>query len=255
MVRNALAAVLLLTAVVTRPVVTVRAHPVSTQTPAAPAPVVDPALARAYQEQLANISRDLPPSASLSAIWQPLFRLAADRSRAGSPIDENRAALAVTAAYVMDWPVTASAPEATDWPRPRPRRIHLAGRRDLAQHFAVSALISAMAGSPVADVAGFYKEMADMKGASGFSFSDVAANRAGVRFGDAATSSAASARRLQQRVASGVSERDIMPSVADLPDNLTHTELMNRFGGVGGEGYSALLADIDRRVADLAVHR
>jgi hypothetical protein len=46
-----------------------------------------------------------------------------------------------------------------------------------------------------------------------------------------------------------------MPSVADLPDNLTHTELMNRFGGVGGEGYSALLADIDRRVADLAVHR
>ena len=181
--------------------------------------------------------------------------MAVDRSEAGSAVDENRAALAVVAVYVMNWSATVLAPEAPDWPRPVQRRVRLSDRRDLAQHFAVSALLSAMAGSPLAETIGFYKEVADTSGGSGFSFSDVAANRAGVRFGGAATLSLESARRLQQRVASGVSDRDIMPSVAGLPDNLTSTELTNRLGGIGGAGYVALLADIDRRVADLAVHR
>ena len=50
---------------------------------------------------------------------------------------------------------------------------------DLAQHFIVSAVIAAAGGTPIAAAAGVYKELNDARDGSGFSFSDIAADRAG----------------------------------------------------------------------------
>jgi uncharacterized protein YfiM (DUF2279 family) len=96
-------------------------------------------------------------------------------------------------------------------------RITLAGRHDLAQHFVISATLAAWSGEPVADAIGLYKELDDARRGSGFSFVDLAADRAGTRFGEIL---ARNPGRLAEQLASGLSEHDLLPSVGDLPEYL-----------------------------------
>jgi hypothetical protein len=57
------------------------------------------------------------------------------------------------------------------------------GRHDLAQHFAVSAALTALLGAKAAEAAGLLKELLDAEpGGSGFSFCDLAADLSGVAF-------------------------------------------------------------------------
>jgi hypothetical protein len=93
--------------------------------------------------------------------------------------------------------------------------------------------------------------MSDARDGSGFSFSDLAADRAGEMFGAMAAGSEPSARRLQERLASGIAETDLMPPIDGLADNLSEAELERRFGGVGSPAYKAVTDDIRRRVAAL----
>jgi hypothetical protein len=133
--------------------------------------------------------------------------------------------------------------------------LRLRGRVDLAQHFLASAALSATGGAGIADAIGLSKELADSTGGSGFSFTDLAANRAGVRFGEAATSSPASAEGWRRRVRDGFAEDDVMPRVDDLPEFLPDREFRARFGGVGSPPYQALLDEIDRRVSAAPFYR
>jgi hypothetical protein len=132
-----------------------------------------------------------------------------------------------------------------------PAFVQLRQRHDFAQHFLISALIAAEAGTPLADAVGLWKELADARsGGSGFSFNDLAADRAGTRFGELAVGDAA---RLQQRLAAGLSDADLLPQVSDLPEHLPEAEFVARFGGVGGAGYQRLLATIESRIDALPV--
>ena len=93
---------------------------------------------------------------------------------------------------------------------------------------------------------GLYKEIADSRGGSGFSFSDLAADRAGAMFGTLAVESADA---LQKGLTAGLAEEDVMPEIADLVDGLPEPEFLRRFGSVGSPGYDRVVRDIDRRVA------
>jgi len=168
---------------------------------------------------------------------------------------EYRAALVAVAFYMNQWPLTIVASRADDWPRATPRRITLAGRRDLARHFVVSAAMAATVGSTLADAVALFKEMLDGQGRSGFSFSDVAANRAGQRFGTLAAGSAASAATLASRLASPLADDQIMPDTAGLPDGLTDQEFQRRYGAVGSAEYSQLIEEIDSRLSALPLYR
>jgi uncharacterized protein YfiM (DUF2279 family) len=136
-----------------------------------------------------------------------------------------------------------------------PRKVTLNGRTDSPQHFTISAALAAHAGSPLADAIGLYKEVDDSRRGSGFSFNDLAADRAGTRFGELATRSPASARQLQQRAASGLREPDFMPHAADLPEYMPEAEFKRRFGGVGAPAYQGVMDDIERRVAACPLYR
>ena len=64
------------------------------------------------------------------------------------------------------------------------------GREDWARHYALSAALAVLEHPLVSDAAGLMKEELDaLTHGSGFSFGDLAADRAGVRFADAATHS------------------------------------------------------------------
>lgn len=203
---------------------------------------------RAYNERLADAVAQAPRSISLAALLPPLFQLAVQRAAGGDPSVENRAAIIVLALYATGKPLEALVTAAADWHRPAQRSLTLAGRQDLSKHFLVSAAIAAEAGSPLADVIGLHKEVEDSRGGSGFSFSDIGANRAGTRFGELASRSPKRARQLALAVANGVAESDFMPIVSDLPEHLPEAEFRRRFGGVDGAGYTNLIATIDGRI-------
>lgn len=203
---------------------------------------------RAYQERLAQLTQDNARRASsVAALLPPLFALAAERSAdGGDAVAENRAALLTLTFFANRRPLGLLVPAAYQWAQPWPLTVRLYQRHDTAQHFLVSAVLAAEAGTPLADAVGLWKELADAKqGGSGFSFNDLAADRAGTRFGEMAVRDAT---RLQQRVAAGLRDADLMPEAGDLPENLPQREFVARYGGVGGAGYNRLLSAIESRL-------
>jgi hypothetical protein len=209
----------------------------------------DQARLRAYHDRLVETVAKAPNKVSLAALMPPLFQTVLERGGGGDVLAENRAAIVTLAFYVNGTGLAAIAPAAAQWPQPARRTVTLAGRDDFPKHFLISAAIAAEAGSPLADAIGLYKEVDDSRGGSGFSFNDIAADRAGTRFGEIASGSPERARKLSQALASGVKEGDFMPDVAGLPEFLPEAEFKRRYGGIGGRGYNRMMATIEARVA------
>lgn len=183
---------------------------------------------------------------SLTSVLPALFELAKRRSADLDPVAENRALLLVLGAWASGRGMGALLPEA----RVHPWRflLTLEGRRDLAQHFLVSAALAAAADTSLADAVGVFKEVSDASGGSGFSFTDLAADRAGTRFGERAVRSAESAVALQRAMAAGIVETAILPRVGDLPEFLSEAEFEERYGAVGSPAYQALMQQIEQRL-------
>jgi hypothetical protein len=207
--------------------------------------------ASAWQAILARQVGSANAQVSLATLLKALLAEVRQRSADGDAAAELRALHIVLAFYVNDQGLQMIVPEARDWPRPAPRVVTLRGRHDLAQHFALSALIALAAGSPLADAIGVYKELDDARRGSGFSFADLAADRAGTHFGEfAATRPDAFLSR-----ADGISDDHILPAVDDLPEYMAEAEFRRRFGGVGAPAYRQMAGEVDRRVAALPFHR
>ncbi len=209
---------------------------------------------KAYQARIAQMASvggkaDLP----MNEVLRSLMRLAAERG--GDATAENRAAIIALAFFVNGKGLGAVIPAARDWPRPAARNVTLAERHDFAQHYSISAAIAASAGSPLADAVGLYKEVDDSQGGSGFSFNDIAADRTGVRFGELATMNPAGAQKAQRAAAGPFSASDMFPEVKDLPEFMQEAEFKRRYGGIGGAEYKKMTAEIERRIAALAVFR
>lgn len=216
---------------------------------------------RAHQQRLVQLTQAPPPGGvPLHALLQPLLALAAERAGANAAAEtlprEQRAALLVLAFYVNGKGLAAIAPAAAEGPTPLAQRVHLAGRGDLAQHFSIAAALAAVAGTPLADAVGLYKEL-DEAGAdgSGFSFVDLAAERAGSRLGALAVGPAPGQQRLQRRVATGLTEQDLLPPVRDLPEFLPPAAFRQRYGDAASPAFRRMQADIDRRIGALALYR
>ncbi|WP_020485353.1 hypothetical protein [Methylomonas sp. MK1] len=208
----------------------------------------------AYQRRLAELSQTDNKSVSLTDLSKPLFILALQRSASGDPIAENRALILVLTLYVNQQRLTKIIPESRLWPRPLWRQVTLNDRDDLTKHYMVSAMLAAYSGTPLADAVGLFKEIEDSRGGSGFSFNDLAADRAGTRMGEQAVASPALARKIQAIMAVA-NENQMMPATADLPESLSEAEFIRRFGGTDGEAYKQLMQDIENRIAMLPVSR
>jgi hypothetical protein len=176
-------------------------------------------------------------------------------SEAGHAVEENQTALLVLTLYVNGQDLATILPAARDWPVPGPGHVTLGGRDDFAQHFTISAALSATSGSPLSDAVGLYKEVQDSRGGSGFSFNDIAADLAGSRFGEQATASDASAIALQRRVARATSDADLLPKVSDLPEFMPESEFKRRYGGIGAPAYNAMMRDIQQRLSALPLYQ
>lgn len=175
--------------------------------------------------------------------------LAAVPADAADPVAESRAAILALALYVNG----RSLPDPSGTAPPRLMRVSLRGRQDIAQHFFTSGALTLQVGREPANLIGYAKELDDAAGASGFSFSDLAANRAGSRFAVLATAHPAAARRLQALARSGLGETDIMLAVDWLPERMSRAAFDRDFGGRNGRAYRLLIDAIDRRIEALPV--
>lgn len=125
----------------------------------------------------------------------------------------------------------------------------LRGRTDWAKHYAVSAGLTVLGHPLISDAGGLMKEQLDaLTGGSGFSFGDLAADRAGVRFAIAATRTERSAKAMQERITDQYSEADFFPPAMDLPENVTVEQFRRDFAGVGSSRYNAKLSDIEAQL-------
>lgn len=179
------------------------------------------------------------------------FTLAKRRSVDHDPVAENRAALTALAETAMGSRLLSRRGVANP---NRHAGIRLAGREDFSQHFSLSAFIAATGGEGLSDLAGLYKELKDSQGGSGFSFNDLAADRAGSRLGEVSTRSPAFARKIQNRLAGTRDATRFFPVVADLPEFMSQSEFLRRFGGVGQPAYQRMVEEIEKRIAAVSVY-
>lgn len=190
---------------------------------------------------------------SLLLPLQALFARASERAaRGGDLLTEQRSALLVLTLHVTGRSPATLLPEAADWPAAPRTVLTLRGREDMAQHYLGSALIAAWAGGQWAQVIGLSKEMRDARSGSGFSFTDLLADRAGTRLGERI---AAGHAEPAKRLAGGLNVDALLPPLDGLAEFMPEAEFVRRFGGVGAPGYRAVLADIDARIAALELYR
>jgi hypothetical protein len=168
--------------------------------------------------------------------------------RGGEAAAENRAALTALGAYVAGVSLHQLLEgRGRSTRRAPPVLLTLHGRRDAAEHLLIAAALSANGGSSLANAMGLAKEEEDAQSGSGFSFTDLAYDRAGARLGELATGPRAAAVRTYL---AGLSEdAALVPSFASLPEFMPEADFVRRFGAVGSPPYQVQMAEIERRLA------
>jgi hypothetical protein len=177
--------------------------------------------------------------------------------------DSPKAFLLALGVFIDDGDALRSFPATSDLvnqiePRPqRDKRVSVLGaptmreRRDWAKHFFVSAHLAATIGPDGAKSAGLVKETLDAQGDSGFSYTDMAANRAGIIF---ATKLLDGNFTLDQLARSFTVDK-FMPAINDLDEGLTAVEMSTRITGPGAANLSTELDQIEQRILSLPVYQ
>jgi hypothetical protein len=203
-----------------------------------------------YQNELTSKVAQIPrrQPLQLADLLAYLLAKAGAQPPSADPSAENRALILALAAYVNGRTIREPGDSAAS-ARPRqPRPVLLRGRRDLSQHFMTSAALAIQGDDTLSGMVGWYKEMSDANGGSGFSFADMAANRSGIRLAQLATADRESARRVQVIAGQGLTEEDFMPTLDGLPEGLDQRTFAANFGGTNHADYQRLIVHIDRRI-------
>jgi hypothetical protein len=222
----------------------------------------DTAVITQYYTRLLETERRFQPPAkpSLADFLGPLFQLARERSAAGEPVTENSQALMALSIYLgnpqFEKLAHITLPKELLGRSAHLQKVPLGGRQDLRLHFVVSAGLKLLSDHSISSAIGEFKELLDAdRGGSGFSFVDLAADRAGIRFVEVATDSSGGARRLQELLAGRSEEARFFPIVADLPEDMPKAEFEQRYKGLDSAAYRGLVHEIDRRIDQCPVYQ
>ena len=139
----------------------------------------------------------------------------------------------------------------------RPVRLMMLGQPTLREHrelmrpFLSAILQTASTNAETAQAAGITNELSDTERGGGFSFRDIAANRAGARFARGI---------LEKKIPMGLlalafSTSSYVPAVDDLPEKLSRAELAEQFGNKDDPRFAKMLQQIDERIGLLPGYR
>jgi hypothetical protein len=197
-------------------------------------------------------------SQSLAKYIGPVFAKAQARSSYETAVKENEAAIMALAIYAGHYRfanfVGEVQPAIGKIAKPNSPAI-LAKREDLNQHFIFSAAIKILSEQGLSIAIGEFKELMDRgNGGSGYSFVDLTADYAGVKF---AQTAAEPQKALEfQRMLAGISsEKVFFPSIEGLPEGFNKKQFKQRFDTVDSPEYLKLVNDIHHRVDILEIHQ
>ena len=195
---------------------------------------------------------------SLDNVIRPMFALAKERTQqGGDAIEENRAVLLTLGLVATAVPIRHLI-KFDPLKRVRNVRFYhltLHNRRDLMQHFLISAALTVSTNKTLTDAIGLSKEMEDSEGGSGFSFADLLADRAGVRFAGTAVSDTDSAITLQNYMSrEDLKETDYMPSHKNLPEAISALEFKKTYVDVKNEKYQFVENELIQRILSTPLH-
>lgn len=206
-----------------------------------------------YEKQIERALAEKPES--LSQLLKPLFATAASRSITHDPIAENKALLNALGLYAAGPEGRALLGRSSKFGIRVHHWVTLQQRQDLARHFLISAAVAGNGDRHLANAIGLYKELQDSRGGSGFSFADLASDRAGARFGTLAVQSPRLARRFQLLLSAGLNDAQLLPPIKDLPENLSEKSFKRAFNDIGSARYERMIQTIDKRIGALALYR
>ena len=115
----------------------------------------------------------------------------------------------------------------------------------------MSAALTVLSGPQGAEAAGLSKEILDSRGGNGFSFVDICAGMSGVLF---ATHVREGNIPLEE-VARNFAVEDFVPSVDDLPDDLTWDAFQRQYGEGASENFQRQRHEIYHRILSLPPYR
>lgn len=212
-----------------------------------------------YSKEIAALSRSIKGSKiSLSEYLQPLFAEALERSQKGEPaVLENRAMLFSLTLYAMHWSpeILTGTPDGKKPPKAKKKTLTLLGRNDLTKHFLISAAVAAGSNSGLSSIVGVFKEMDDSKEGSGFSFADLAADKAGIRFAELATGQESQALTFQKVMVESINESEFMPGIDHLPEGIMEFEFKKSYHDLSSMEYALIEQEIENRISNCTVYR
>lgn len=221
----------------------------------------NPKVVKNYYEHICNFHSKIDGfgQASVGYYLDTAFSYADKRSYISeNPVEENLSALMALAIFLgssrFDSVVGALDKETLATCQPRNSQMVLANRNDLRLHFIISAALKVISDSAISFTGGEFKELLDAQdGGSGFSFVDLAADRAGIRFAELALDENG-AKRLQQMASELRQEETFFPSIADLPEGIPQ-QVFDERGGIDSDYYKQYLATINQRINGLTLYQ
>jgi len=198
-------------------------------------PLTGDRLTEFYVRRAAAAAQRLPPQVAAEAFLIGL----------GSGLDES--------VVLRANPLTGRLCRQVESDRQRAARLNslgkptLRGRDDLAQHFFVSAALTAVLGQQAAEAAGLLKELNDSHRGGGFSFADLAADIAGVSF----------AVRVRQRkillssLATSFAVRDFMPPPTAFEEGINWKAFSAVYGSADNERFRLKKEEIRKQILAL----
>lgn len=157
---------------------------------------------------------------------------------------------------LRDNPITATFCKVIESEEERRLRLAVLGnptvrnRRDLCQHFAISACLTEMAGAELAETAGLMKEQSDMTKASGFSFADLCADFAGIEFAKRVKAKPELLAQLGETFA----VRDFVPGVEGLRDGISAPKFKSEFVSTTNVKFKDAYDAVWKRVRELPAY-
>lgn len=208
-----------------------------------------------YQQQINDIVSQHDPEwrLSLTELLQPLFLSAYQRSSEDTAIQENRAIIIAVGSYIYKQELRRFLPLGLVYSKEY--QVFAYKRVDIPQHFIASALFAMVDASLLGEQLGVDKELGDAEQGSGFSFIDLAADRAGTRFGQLAIASPKQARELQRFMSEAQDYTMIIPDIKGLPEQMDEPTFKTRFGDTSSELYRNMIAEIDDRINALTLYQ
>lgn len=212
----------------------------------------------AYAEQIAWLSKRYRyRGISLARVFNSLLLTARSRSADDQDAaEENKTLLVVLGTYISGQNVTSFLNKAQqDTLTVYPMYLRLNGRRDLMLHFVISAAVTATSGTGLANFIADFKEISDSLGGSGFSFADLAADKAGIAFSQYAVSPATATKLHDFIQLNGLREHDLMIATRDLKEGLQQEQFEKLFINTESPEYRKINQSINQQLRELPLYQ